>query len=121
MTGAPSTKPPAVIGRESASFTGACALPVLMPLCWPRAGSFSGGLCCAAPRLRRTERDVARTAMKQGRPLDWRDNKDGIEPQVGRQTQLESSHKDIKQVELLDRRKARFDQSHTRMTAQARA
>ena len=33
MTGAPSTKPPAVIGRDKASLTGARAAPVLMPFC----------------------------------------------------------------------------------------
>src|SRR5438309_10933272 len=41
-TGAPSTNPPAVIGRDWASFTGACATPVDTPIdgaCW---GALSG-------------------------------------------------------------------------------
>src|SRR5215470_15229049 len=48
MTGAPSTKPPAVIGRDCASFTAARGVPVLMPLgCW--RGVFSGCVWARAP------------------------------------------------------------------------
>src|SRR2546427_712481 len=85
MTGALSTKPPAVIGRESASFTGACALPVLMPLCWLRTGSFSTGFCCAGTEfifrkmltldytpecnfLERSQADASRGHGKEDRP-----------------------------------------------------
>lgn len=57
ITDAPSTKPPAVIGRESASLTGACAAPVLIPDCWPDCWeaaccerlAFSAGSCCDHP------------------------------------------------------------------------
>src|SRR5713101_83025 len=82
MTGAPSTKPPAVIGRERASFTGACALPVLMPLCWLGAPCFSVGLCCAGTRLRiKARQNVCITAARETR-LGWRDREDSIRPQV---------------------------------------
>jgi len=51
--------PRTVIGRESASFTGACALPVLMPLCWFLAASFSGGFCCARAESRSSVKQMA--------------------------------------------------------------
>jgi len=98
MTGAPSTKPPAVIGRESASFTGACALPVLMPLCWPRRVSFSAGFCFASTEFRRRNAQMVCTAVARETHLGWRDREDGIRPRVSLVTQEASSHKVGKQV-----------------------
>ena len=93
MTGAPSTKPPAVIGRESASFTGAWAPPVLMPLCRSRTGSFSAGFCWASPELRSNVKQMACIAVARRRYPDWLDREDGIRPQVCGLTQQASSHK----------------------------
>src|SRR4029077_19815152 len=86
MIGAPSTKPPAVIGRESASFTGACAPPVLVPLCCPRMGSFSAGFCWANPEFRSSVTQMACTAVARRRHADWLDRENGIRPQVDRLT-----------------------------------
>src|SRR6266849_7663199 len=93
MIDASSTKPPAVIGRESASFTGACAPPVLMPLCWFLAVSFSGGFCCASTEFRNRVKQMACSSAAQGRYPDWLDREDSITSQVGPLTQKASSHK----------------------------
>jgi hypothetical protein len=83
MTGAPSTKPPAVIGRESASFTGACVPPVLMPLCGLRTGSFSAGFCPDSAEFRRRIAQMAWIAEKRETHPSWRDLENGIRPRVG--------------------------------------
>src|SRR5260370_21086044 len=83
MTGASSTKPPAVIGRERASFTGACAVPVLMPLCWPRTGSFSAGFCWAIPEFKSSVTQMACSSVARRTHLDWLDREDSIRSQVG--------------------------------------
>src|SRR5258708_34480737 len=59
--GAPSTKPPAVMGRDFASFTEAWAPPVDMP------EGFVGAGCCsnAAGAENRTRRSEAKKAVSQ--------------------------------------------------------
>src|SRR5580658_1078078 len=79
-TGAPSTKPPAVIGRDRASFTGACATPVLMPLCCgesPRSGFCAG----VAPgrAIQNKMRNAVRAVSRQAGLIDLREIKVGIE------------------------------------------
>src|SRR5258708_33500241 len=91
ITGAPPTKPPAVIGRESTSFTGACAPPVLMPLCWLRTGSFSAGFCCATVELKRRITQMDCTAVARETHLGWRDREDCIRPRLSLVTQKDSS------------------------------
>src|SRR6266436_8309217 len=93
MTGASSTKPPAVIGRESASFTGACAPPVLIPLCWLWTGFFSPGSCWARLGLRSSVAQMACTAVARRRHPGWLDRENDIRPQMDRLTQKASSHK----------------------------
>ena len=83
-TGAPSTKPPAVIGRESASFTGACAAPVLIPLCRPWSACFSVGFCWATPGLRSKITQRACAAIARKRFTGWLEGEDGIMPRLGR-------------------------------------
>src|SRR5882762_2511649 len=72
MTGAPSTKPPAVIGRDFASFTAAWAPPVDMPEGFTGKGDcgvcgFGGEDCCsnAAGAESKTERSNEKKAPSQ--------------------------------------------------------
>src|SRR5260370_34920968 len=72
MMGAPSTKPPAVMGRDFASFTGAWAPPVDMPEGFVGAGDCGvcgferGGRCSnAAGAVNKTRRSEAKKAVGQ--------------------------------------------------------
>src|SRR5437667_661492 len=71
-TGAPCTKPPAVMGRDFASFTGAWAPPVDMPEGFTGAGDcgvcgFGGMDCCsnAEGAESKTRRRNAKRALSQ--------------------------------------------------------
>src|SRR5882762_1987804 len=70
--GAPSTNPPAVMGRDFASFTGACAPPVDIPEGFTEEGDcgvcgFGGEDCCsnAAGAESKTRRSNAKKTLSQ--------------------------------------------------------
>src|SRR6266550_9124375 len=79
MTGAPSTKPPAVMGRDFASFTGAWAPPVDMPEGFTGGGDcgacgFGGADCCSNARGAKSKNRSSETnkpASQFERYLEW--------------------------------------------------
>src|SRR5438105_4728690 len=64
--GAPSTNPPAVIGRAWASLMAACAAPVLMPVCC-LLGGFSRSSCAKTTFKSKTEDKVRLSAPARAR------------------------------------------------------
>src|SRR5207248_9224111 len=72
--------PPAVRGRDRAALTGACAAPVLVPLCWPRV--CAGSVFCAAPAPTSSDRQTVQMATNRAInrqcKANWLETTDGI-------------------------------------------
>src|SRR5438105_2957686 len=88
--GAPSTNPPAVIGRAWASLMAACAAPVLMPVCC-LLGGFSRSSCAKTTFKSKTEDKVRLSAPARAREgaIVWQETNSSSN---GLSTRRKSSH-----------------------------